>query len=218
MSENRAEQAKPQPAVGQVWEVPHAGVKRDVVVDRIEGTTVHFCDSVADELFLSRADCRCIGISTAHGRVMVGERRCYCSTLPVEIVAVADGGIMWRGDNGVTHVSVASVVAAWPLLPAEPAPAAERKPEALKSLPPGWDAIVADAIVDWKVSFGGVEIPVRISFVTPRLHALRNIGIGLAAACSRAVERGPGIAAWAPAPRPTVAADVVHTWEAWTVP
>lgn len=184
------EQAKPQPAVGQVWRygdgrlmlIIKVSAERRVDMEEDGSGEGYSCTNDG----MSRLGAwSCVGISTAHGRVMVGERwRDFADNgtpLVVSVIAIRTEGIEIRYDMDGS-IAVADPadwfdrdLFGWEILPSEPTAIA---------------AAPVDSRPDRSVKAYGH-------------HDER--------------ERGPGIARLE-VPRPTVAADVVHTWEDWTVP
>jgi 8-oxo-dGTP pyrophosphatase MutT (NUDIX family) len=70
----QAPSVNPKPAPGQIWDMRPACGQREEVIDRVASNgEVRFMDGT-HALPEAMAKCKCIGVETGHGRVMVGER------------------------------------------------------------------------------------------------------------------------------------------------
>lgn len=124
MSEKVAQ--NPEPAIDQVWDVAH--MDAPFVIERIveyEGASRAESGYLTVGTRYLKAECRCIGLVTPHGRVMVGERRQSSKwVVRVSSVWITDHVRLCYDDGADGGALPASTVASWPLIsppsPAEP--------------------------------------------------------------------------------------------------
>lgn len=143
MNENVAEKSvspQPEPAIHHVWDAGPGQIAwrngPEAIQSIDDGRVVFRSGAFTSASYLSRC-CRCIGIETPAGRVMVGERRQSPDGSAREVMAVcAYASLTMRNDKGYESRVTAIGVAHWPIADAPIcAPgtlAAERAKEAAK--------------------------------------------------------------------------------------
>lgn len=210
-----AEQTQPKPAKGQIWKPADCprewtdgsgllvvvGVDVDGIVDFGDGLRAHP---------VAMALAKCVGIETPAGRVMVGERREAASDIEYRVHHVVDGKTVWVEDGVYGYGENAKAVASWPLLPP------------LAQGPLTSDTIPRPSGCRCQWEQGDSECAVHSTCGECGCVVCECEPKGLPCRLSvmgRGCEGGPGIARLdIDIPEPTVAPDVVYTWEAWALP
>lgn len=210
---NLVAQTKPEPAANQVW--AHSIGGEHVIADTDTEGRVRLRGKAYNE---TTRGClvldpwwSCVGIETPAGRVMVGERRLYGAREMV-VTRIADGRHITAEQFGVPASDreyVASGVAQWPLLPPlpqGPAPDTIPRPSGCRCQ---WEQGDSECAVHPTCG----ECGCVVCECEPKGLPCRLSVMG------RGCEGGPGIARLdIDIPEPTVAPDVVHTWEGWALP
>jgi hypothetical protein len=218
MSNDTQGQTKPQPtpAAGQIWHDGSEEVIVRIVLDRRETRAVMRSGHSYGVDGLRRV-AKCIGVETAFGRVMIGERRHNGSEVRT-VSRIFNGNwvsMPLNGNDDDPLVWPAEMVATWPLVYV-PARCKCGAPTPIGCFMIEFYDCIGCSVSGLRITGTFDENSCAAFDIGGRRNGLEYLNIPMRRmAASDPREQGPGIARMPP---PAVRPDVVFTWEEWALP